>query len=101
MEGNFYGVWVSCCFINFTGTQYFRIEFSFISSEGEISILRLHRRRKKKVAGISVFYFQINVFLTSSFKCFLMPSNPDLDYISSPQGCHAKVITDTANVPSV
>lgn len=48
--------------------KYFKIEFSFISSEGEISILGLHRRRKKKVVGMNVFYFQINVFLTSSFK---------------------------------
>lgn len=98
---DFYGVRVSCCFINFTGVKYLKTEFSSISSEGEISILRLPGTRKKKVVGMAVFYFQINVFLTSSFKCFLMPFNPDLDCIWSPQGCHAKVITDTANVPSV
>lgn len=52
--------------MNFTGMKYF--EFSFISSEGEVSILGLQRRRKKKVVGMNVFYFQINVFLTVSFK---------------------------------
>lgn len=76
-------------------------EFSFISSEGEVSILGLQRRRKKKVVGMNVFYFQINVFLTVSFKWFLMSLNPDLDYISSPQDCHAKVVADMANIQSV
>lgn len=30
----------------FTGMKYFKIEFSFISSEGEISTLGLHQRRE-------------------------------------------------------